>query len=268
MSQVYNPVRGLGHSTRKNASRPGGIPTDPHRDRQRRLDHLRQWRARYLGPQRQRAHLELPAAHRLQRRGGGGGSGGGSVLVFASNSGLGSLTINAKGGDGATTPEPPAAWPAPAPTGRTARVRVGSGAFVALTASPGISVKVAGGSSGLSSGNPASSPALRLQLLLGDARSTPSPPDPRGASPDAMRYPSLTVLETTGQTSTVRGGSELYHHGDHLAGYGTGAGVTLADPLPGLPSPFTYAATNKVTLSGGATRTSTANPAAGSTAPN
>lgn len=200
----------------------------------------------------------------------GGGGGGGSVLVFASNSALGSLTINANGGNGGNNTGTGGCVPCTGTNCPHGPGGGGSGGFVALSTSTGIVVNVNGGASGLSSGSPTSTPPYGSSSSSGGYQIYSIPPALiPGASPDAMCYPSLTVVKTTGQASTVQGGSTSYTITvTNQAGYGTATGVTLADTLPGLPSAFGYLATTAVTLSGGATRTSTANPTAGATAPN
>ncbi len=78
-------------------------------------------------------------------------------------------------------------------------------------------------------------------------------------------YPLLTVTKVTNQANTVQGGTTGYTITvTNQAGRGPATGVSLTDVLP---VPFTYAATSAVTLSAGATRPVTTNPAPGATAP-
>ncbi|GFO56515.1 hypothetical protein GMSM_35220 [Geomonas sp. Red276] len=199
----------------------------------------------------------------------GGGGGGGSVLIFASNSNVGTLTINASGGNGGNNTGTAGCGVCTATNCPHGPGGGGSGGFVALTTSTGVTVNVAGGASGLSSGSPTSTPPYGSSSSSGGFQVYTIPPvSMPGASVDAMCYPSLTVSKVTGQANAVRGGTTTYTITvTNQTGYGTATGVTINDTLPGAPSPFTYASTGTVTLAGGATRTSTSTPAAGASSP-
>lgn len=192
----------------------------------------------------------------------GGGGGGGAVLAFATNNNgsLGSLTINARGGNGGSntgggSPHGPGGG--------------GSGGFIAITTASGITVDVTAGTNGTTAtsttstaeyGSTASAGGYQIYSL--------QPVDIPGAGSNALCSPLLTVSKSTTKAETVRGGTTSYTITvTNTSGYGTATGVILSDALPGSPTPFTYASTDSVTLSGGATRTSTSSPASGATAP-
>lgn len=189
----------------------------------------------------------------------GGGGAGGAVLVFATNNNgsLGSLTINARGGNGGTntgngSPHGPGGG--------------GSGGFIAVTTASGIAIDVTAGTNGTTAtsttstaeyGSTASSGGYRIYSL--------QPVDIPGAGANALCSPLLTVSKTTAKAETVQGGTTSYTITvTNASGYGTATGVILSDTLPGLPSPFTYASTDSITLSGGALRIGGSNPVSGS----
>lgn len=191
----------------------------------------------------------------------GGGGGGGAVLAFATNNNgsLGTLAINARGGNGGTntgggSPHGPGGG--------------GSGGFVAVTTAAGVSIDVSAGSNGTTAtsststaeyGSTASSGGYQIYAL--------QPVDIPGAGANALCSPLLNVSKTTTKPETVQGGTTSYILTiTNASGYGTATGVILSDTLPGSPA-FAYASTDSVTLSGGAIRTGTSNPAVGSTAP-
>ncbi|MSN24896.1 MAG: DUF11 domain-containing protein [Geobacter sp.] len=187
----------------------------------------------------------------------GGGGAGGAILVFASNNNgsLGSLTANARGGNGGSntgggSPHGPGGG--------------GSGGFVALTTAIGVSINVPAGVNGTTAtsatttaeyGSTASAGGYQIYTL--------QPTDFPGAGANALCSPLLTVSKTTSKPDTVRGGTTRYTLTvTNQSGYGNATGVSLTDALP---SPFSLATTDSVTLTGGATRTVTSNPAAGAT---
>ncbi len=192
----------------------------------------------------------------------GGGGAGGAVLVFATNNGgsLGTLTINARGGNGGTntgggTPHGPGGG--------------GSGGFVALTTAAGVAINVQAGTNGTTATSPTSTAEYGSTASSGGYRIYAlQPVDIPGAGSNALCSPLLTAVKTTTKAETVRGGTTGYVLTvANASGYGTATGVVLTDVLPGLPSPFTLASTDSITLTGGAVRTGGVNPAAGATSP-
>ncbi|GGJ35230.1 GEVED domain-containing protein [Deinococcus roseus] len=86
----------------------------------------------------------------------------------------------------------------------------------------------------------------------------------------AVYPPNLTVSKST-STSTIwrsttgnTGSYSITVANSSAANTGTATSVVISDPLP---SGFTYASTGTLSLTGGATRTSTSNPTAGSSSP-
>jgi LPXTG-site transpeptidase (sortase) family protein len=78
--------------------------------------------------------------------GGGGGGAGGTVLFLTDNGGLGGLTVEARGGDGADS------WPTRAPGGYPGERHGpggGGGGGVVLLSDPAISIDVSGGDNGI-----------------------------------------------------------------------------------------------------------------------
>lgn len=190
----------------------------------------------------------------------GGGGAGGAVLVFATNSGLGTLTVNANGGNGGSntgggTPHGPGGG--------------GSGGFVALSTASGVTVNVNAGANGTTAASATSTPPYGSTASAGGWQVfTLQPTDIPGAGSNALCNPLLTVTKSTGKADTVQGGTTNYTLTvSNQAGYGQATGVTLADVLPGLPTPITFASTDSLVLSGGATRPVVSNPVAGATSP-
>jgi uncharacterized repeat protein (TIGR01451 family) len=189
----------------------------------------------------------------------GGGGAGGAILVFASNNSgsLGTLTVNARGGNGGTntgggSPHGPGGG--------------GSGGFVAMTTATSVTINVQAGANGTTAtsatstaeyGSTASSGGYQIYTL--------QPVDIPGAGSNALCSPLLTVSKSTGKAETVQGGTTRYTLTvTNQSGYGAATGVTLTDALP---SPFNLASTDSVTMTGGTTRTVTTNPVAGATTP-
>ncbi len=190
----------------------------------------------------------------------GGGGGGGAVLMFATNNTLAGVSINANGGNGGSN-SPGAGVNPHGPGGG------GGGGFVAISST--VPVSVNGGAYGTTNasatttvdyGSSSSSGGYQLYALL--------PTDLPGAGSNALCNPLLTVTKSAGTPNAVQGGTATYTLTvTNAAGYGNATGVKLTDVLPGAPSPFTYASTSSITLSGGATQASTANPVVGATSP-
>lgn len=196
---------------------------------------------------------------------GGGGGAGGSVLVLAQNGSLpAGLNINANGGRGGN------AWIGQAPGATYPGARHGPGAgggggVIFLSSSAG-TLSVAGGLNGLTTtasdtygaqpGNPgttniSTTPSLVTNGISG-AACLPTPSTVKTTSTPVVTQ---TASGTTG-TYTIQV--------TNPAGLGTALGFTISDNLP---AGFTYAATNAITLSGGAVRTTTSDPSVGSASP-
>lgn len=196
--------------------------------------------------------------------GGGGGGAGGTVLLLAESGGLGGLTVSAQGGDGGD------AWPTQAPGGypgaRHGPGGGGGGGVILLSAAPA-STNVAGGVNGTSTtaldpygaepGNPGT---VRTNVARGELPT---------AIAGAPCIPVLTTVKTTSTpnvSNTPTGTSATYTiNVSNAAGLGTAIDLFISDTLP---SGFTYASTDGVTLSGGATQPSTSNPSIGDAVPN
>ncbi len=194
--------------------------------------------------------------------GGGGGGAGGSVIVIANTGGLGSLTINARGGRGGD------AWPTQAPNGtpgeRHGPGGGGAGGFIAITS--GAATDVTGGANGITTtandayGATAGGTGSVLSI---------APSVALGAGSGAQCLPTLTTTKSTSTpsvTNTPTGTLATYTIVvSNAANRGTAINLTISDTLP---AGFTYSATVSVTLGGGATRPSTSNPTVGDAVPN
>jgi LPXTG-site transpeptidase (sortase) family protein len=194
--------------------------------------------------------------------GGGGGGAGGTVLFLTESGGLSSLTVNAEGGDGAD------AWPTQGPGGYPGARHGpggGGGGGVILLSAP-VTTSVSGGVNGISTtaldpygaepGNPG---IVRTNVVPGELPT---------AIAGAPCIPSLTTVKTTSTpniTNTPTGTSATYTIDvSNAAGLGTAINLSISDNLP---VGFTYASTDAVTLSGGASRPSTSNPTVGDAVP-
>jgi hypothetical protein len=203
----------------------------------------------------------LPANNTVQNDASGGGGGGGAVLVFATNNNgsLGSLTINARGGNGGSntgggSPHGPGGG--------------GSGGFIAVTTATGVAINVQAGVNGTTAASATSTAEYGSTASSGGYRIyTLQPTDIPGTGANALCSPLLTVSKSTVKAETVRGGTTGYLITvTNASGYGTATGVVLSDTLPGTPAQFTLASTDSITLTGNAVRSSSSDPAAGSTA--
>ncbi|MCM3904768.1 MAG: hypothetical protein ND866_23985, partial [Pyrinomonadaceae bacterium] len=193
--------------------------------------------------------------------GGGGGGAGGSVLVVANTGGLGGLTINARGGDGADS------WPAQPPGGspgeRHGPGGGGGGGFIAITGAAG--TNVSGGNNGITT--TASDPFSATDGATGAVLSI-LPSVALGAGSGAQCVPVLTVTKSTSTpsvTNTPTGTTATY-----AIVVSNAANRSAADTLAisdTLPANFTYSSTTSVALAGGATRPSTTNPTVGAAIP-
>lgn len=190
----------------------------------------------------------------------GGGGGGGAVLMFATNSTLAGVSINANGGNGGSN-SPGAGVNPHGPGGG------GGGGFVAVSSV--IPISVNGGVNGSTNASATTTVDYGSSSSAGGYQVFAlQPTDLPGAGSNALCNPLLTVTKTTATPNTVLGGTATYTLTvTNASGYGNATGVTLTDVLPGAPSSFTYASTSSITLSGGSTRTSVANPVAGTTSP-
>jgi uncharacterized repeat protein (TIGR01451 family)/fimbrial isopeptide formation D2 family protein len=193
--------------------------------------------------------------------GGGGGGAGGSVLVLANTGGLGSLTVNAKGGNGGST------WlsqsPGGTPGNRHGPGGGGGGGFIAT--SSGATTNVTGGSSGLTT--TANDPYGATGGGAGSLLTITASQVP-GASSGNQCIPVLTTTKSTSTanvTNTPTGTTATYTITvANAAGKGTATNIAISDTLP---ASFTYNANVTVTLNGGATRPTTTNPTAGAAVP-
>jgi fimbrial isopeptide formation D2 family protein/uncharacterized repeat protein (TIGR01451 family) len=194
--------------------------------------------------------------------GGGGGGAGGSVVVLANSGGIGSLTVNARGGSGGD------AWITQAPNGtpgeRHGPGGGGGGGFVAVSGSA--STNVTGGANGLTT--------TALDAYGATAGSTGSvitivSSDMPGASSGAQCVPVLTTSKSTSTstvTNTATGTTATYSIVvSNAANRSSANNLNISDTLP---SGFTFNSTVSVTLAGGATRPSTTNPTVGDAVPN
>lgn len=195
--------------------------------------------------------------------GGGGGGAGGSVLVVANSGGLGTLSINARGGAGGD------AWITQAPGGtpgeRHGPGGGGGGGFIAINGSA--TTSVTGGANGLTTtaldayGATAGSTGNVLSILNTDVP---------GASSGAQCLPVLTTTKST-STATVTNTSAGTTTATYAIVVSNAANRSSANNLnisDTLPTGFTFNSTVSVTLAGSATRPSTTNPTVGDAVPN
>jgi fimbrial isopeptide formation D2 family protein/uncharacterized repeat protein (TIGR01451 family) len=194
-----------------------------------------------------------------QNDGGGGGGAGGSILVVAGSGGLASLALRANGGRGGD------AWPTQAPNGNPGERHGpgggGGGGFFAVTSAAGSS-SFSGGANGITT---TSSDAYGSTLGSGGASVTITAATVPGASSGTQCVPVLTVLKTTSTPAVNSGASATYTiTTSNAANLSDAQQVAITDVLPGS---FAYGSTVSVTLAGGATRPTTANPSVGATTP-
>ncbi|HEY6802038.1 MAG TPA: hypothetical protein VI306_00535 [Pyrinomonadaceae bacterium] len=194
--------------------------------------------------------------------GGGGGGAGGSVLVIAEAGGLGSLTIQARGAAGAD------AWPTQAPNGtpgeRHGPGGGGGGGFIAINGSA--TTSVTGGQNGTTTtaddayGATAGSTGSVLSITSSQVS---------GADSTAECKPVITTTKTTTTASVTNSPTGTLATYTivvaNAANLSSALQVNISDPLP---TGFTYNSTVTLTPNGGATRTTTVDPTAGSATPN
>jgi uncharacterized repeat protein (TIGR01451 family) len=190
----------------------------------------------------------------------GGGGGGGSVVLQTQLGGY--ATVNVSGGDGGN------AWRGHSnnPVDRHGPGGGGSGGFIAYSpAGLNISATLTGGLNGKSTdedsyGSTSSSGGLY-------AYQAPSVP---GAQPGYICEPSLSIAKSTTTPVVNATGTATYTITVINNGVVTASGVSISDLLPGSPANFTNASASPTltnTPAGCATRTSTTNPAVGSSTP-
>lgn len=194
--------------------------------------------------------------------GGGGGGAGGSVLFAAANGTLSGLTVHADGGAGAD------AWPTQPPGTNGANAHGpgggGGGGAVVTSSVPG-GQTVAGGLSGT-----ATTAQLAYNAQPGDrgVTSTADVGASHGVMAGSVCRPVLSAIKTTSTPAVVQttsGATAAFTVSvTNASRQGTALAAQISDPLP---SGFSYASTSGLTLSGGAMRTATVNPAAGDTTP-
>ena len=184
-----------------------------------------------------------------------------SVLVVANSGGLGSLTINARGGQGGS------AWPTQPPGSNPGQRHGpgggGGGGFIAISGSA--STDVSGGSNGVTT---TVSDAYGATPGTGGSVLSISSGVGLGAGSGAECVPVFTTTKTTSTPAVINtpaGTTATYTIVTaNAANRGTAINLTISDTLP---ANFTYSSTTTVTLAGGATRPSTTNPAAGAAVP-
>ncbi len=197
--------------------------------------------------------------------GAGGGGAGGSIMVTAANpAGMSGITTSARGGDGGDTNV------AIVPHGPGA----GGGGGVILSNSSFGSTNVNGGPNGTTYPSTAfPDPAYGAQPgQPGIVNTSINQASIQGTTSGADCVPVLTVTKST-STPTVNlgptGGTATYAITvTNAANKAPATQLLISDALPQpVANGFTYASTTSVALSGGATRPSTVNPAAGSINP-
>ena len=196
----------------------------------------------------------------------GGGGGGGAVLILASAGGgsVGNVTVSVKGGNGGSN-SPGAGVNPHGPGGG------GGGGFAVFSATPSPLPNVAGGANGTTNGSSTSTPPYGSTTSAGGYQIlTLAPGDVPGVCDSALDYPSLTVTKVTGQSNTVQGGTTSYTITvKNAAANGTARSVSIIDKFvaPAPFAPFTYASTQSIVTSGGATQPVPTAPVAGATSP-
>ena len=198
-----------------------------------------------------------------QNDGGGGGGAGGSVVVTTNAGTVNGLTIHADGGRGTD------AWPTSAGGGGTNYHGPGGGGgggvIITSNALPLAQTSVLGGAHGTTTLDLAQ---FGSQNGSAGVVQTTTPGAIPGSSSGAECLPALTTTKTTSTPNvdnTIAGTTAIYSITvSNAANTGAALGISISDALP---AGFTYASTGSVTLSGGATRPATVNPAAGATNP-
>jgi uncharacterized repeat protein (TIGR01451 family)/fimbrial isopeptide formation D2 family protein len=192
---------------------------------------------------------------------GGGGGGAGGTVLFASSGSMGSITINARGGNGGN------AWPSQSAgsyPGERHGPGGGGGGGVVIT-SGSASINVSGGTNGTTTTAADAYGATGGSTGLTATISITSIP---GIYSGGQCIPALTTTKSTSTstvTNTPTGTTAIYTITvTNSSTRGEAREVSISDALP---TNFTYASTNTITLTGGATRPTTINPTAGATNP-
>lgn len=190
--------------------------------------------------------------------GGGGGGAGGSILVVANTGSLASLALRATGGRGGD------AWPTQAPNGtpgeRHGPGGGGGGGFIAM--STATSVSLGGGANGTTT---TAADAYGSSAGGTGSSTTISASSVPGASSGAQCVPVLAVVKTTSTAAVNSGTTATYTiSATNAANTSDAQNVAISDVLPG---GFTYLSTVTITLTGGATRPTTSDPAVGAATP-
>ncbi|MFN0182137.1 MAG: hypothetical protein ACKVZ0_25310 [Gemmatimonadales bacterium] len=190
--------------------------------------------------------------------GAGGGGAGGSVVVLVASGGLGGLSVQARGGRGGN------AW-ATQSGASSAHGPGGGGGGGATVLSSAATVDVAGGAHGITTtgnltyGSTDGAGGRSVAAAIGSSPGT-------SASPSCV--PNLTVTKSTSTpnvNNTPTGTTATYTIVvSNTAGRDTARSVALIDTLA---TGFTFASASVPVLSGGASRPSTTNPAAGAAIP-
>ncbi len=197
-----------------------------------------------------------------EQDGAGGGGAGGTVAVVSSSGPLTGLTVNANGGGGGN------AWPTQAPgtyPGDRHGPGGGGGGGVVLLSTTGATTSATGGANGTTT-----TAAEAYGATAGSSGTVSTSAGARfaGSGGPSSCSPLLTVTKSTSTPTVVNrpsGSSATYTIlVSNAAGRSAAQQLAISDLLP---TGFTYASTGTVTLSGGATRPSTTNPAVGATNP-
>jgi uncharacterized repeat protein (TIGR01451 family) len=197
----------------------------------------------------------------------GGGGAGGSVLVISQAAGVGTLTVNVRGGRGGDS----------FLTGNVAHGGGGGGGGGVAYASGAATTNVGGGSNGNTNttDNPPGGAAHGAASGSSGVQGTVTASgDTTGAIAGARCLPQLTVTKQTVTAGpiSVRPGQQVTYRivVSNAAGRGNAQSLAISDVLPADSQPVSFrnnSATPAVTLGGGATRPSTSNAAVGATSP-
>jgi uncharacterized repeat protein (TIGR01451 family) len=190
--------------------------------------------------------------------GAGGGGAGGTVLISARNvSPTANITVQANGGKGGNTA---------GDDGNEHGPGGGGGGGVVLYNLPGgtLNASVNGGASGKANDGAGISHDA-TDGTVGVSKVFSANEDPfSGVNGDGC-LPVLSVKKVTSTPKVKRGGIAKYTISvSNATGKASATDVKISDTLP---SQFTYLSTDSITLTGGATRTSTTDPTSGATVP-
>jgi uncharacterized repeat protein (TIGR01451 family) len=191
--------------------------------------------------------------------GAGGGGAGGSVYVSA-NQGIGNLSVNVQGGEGGWATFRAAHGPGG-----------GGGGGVVVSTEPGVTIAPNGLAGGLAgetglSGN-SNPPNFEGQQGTGLAARITAAQSP-GVRSGNQCVPNLAVTKVTSTPSVNnQPGGTTASYAVTVANAVDRATATAVEVTDTLPTGFTYAATQSITLTGGASRTAVSDPAVGSATP-